>query len=79
MTFLLCEKFAKLDLQKSDEERMNFLKNIKWEDVLLSPAQKLQVEEIRLKNNSRFARHRCDIGMNTDFKVKLTPQHGEPV
>ena len=57
---------------------MKFL-NFKWEDSLLSPAQKLQFKEILVKNNTIFARHRFDIGMNSDFKVKLTPQHEEPV
>ena len=31
-----------------------------------------------MKYNSIFARHLLDIGMNTDFKVKLTPQRDEP-
>ena len=26
-----------------------------------------------------FARHRLDIGINTEFKIKLTPKHDEPV
>ena len=32
-----------------------------------------------VKYSSIFARHRLDIGMNTDFKAKLTHQHFEPV
>ena len=35
--------------------------------------------ELLVKYNSMFARHRFDIGMNTDFKVKLAPQQEEPV
>ena len=29
--------------------------------------------------HSVFARHRFDIGINTEFKIKLTPKHDEPV
>ena len=58
---------------------MNFLKNFNWDESLLTPSQQLQVEELLVKYNSIFARHRFHIGMNTDFKVKLTPQHQEPV
>ena len=58
---------------------MNVLKNFIWDESLLNPSQRLQVEELLVKYNSIFARHRFDIGMNTDFKVKLTPEHEEPV
>ena len=69
----------KLEPSQSDEQRMNFLKNFNWDDSLLTPSQRLQVEELLVKYNSIFARHRFDTGMNTAFKVKLTPQHEEPV
>ena len=32
-----------------------------------------------MKNNSIFARHKFDIELKTDLKVKLTPQQDEPV
>ena len=76
---LALRELEKLDPSQSDEQRMNFLKNFNWDDSLLTPSQRLQVEELLVKYNSIFARHRFDIGMNTDFKVKLTPQHEEPV
>ena len=31
-----------------------------------------------MKYNNVFARHRLDIGINTDFKIELTPKHDEP-
>ena len=67
------ERLEKLDPTRSDEERMNFLKNFNWDDSLLTRSQRRQVEELLVKHNSIFARHRLDIGMNTDFKIKLTP------
>ena len=76
---LALRELEKLDPSQSDEQRMNFLKNFNWDESLLTPSQQLQVEELLVKYNSIFARHRFDFGMNTDFKVKLTPQHQEPV
>ena len=76
---LALRELEKLDPSQSDEKRMNFLKNFTWDDSLLTPSQRLQVEELLVKYNSIFARHRFDNGMNTDFKVELTPQHEEPV
>ena len=76
---LALRELEKLDTSQSDEQRMNFLKNFNWDESLLTPSQQLQVEELLVKYNSIFARHRFDIGMNTDFKVKLTPQNQEPV
>ena len=76
---LALRELEKLDRSQSDEQRMNFPKNFTWDDSLLTPSQRLQVEELLVKYNSIFARHHFDIGMNTDFKVKLTPQHEEPV
>ena len=76
---LALRELKKLDPSQSDEQRMNFLKNFTWDDSLLIPSQRLQVEELLVKYNSIFARHRFDIDMNTEFKVKLTPQHEEPV
>ena len=76
---LALRELEKLDPSQSDEQRMNFLKNFFWDDSLLTPSQRLQVEELLVKYNFIFARHRFDIGMNTEFKGKLTPQHEEPV
>ena len=73
------QELEMLDPSYSDEKRMNFLRNFTWNESLCTPSQRLQVEELLVKYNSIFARHRFDIGMNTDFKVKLTPQHEEPV
>ena len=76
---LALRQLEKLDPVRSHDERVKFLQNFKWDESLLSPSQQVQVEELLVKYNSIFARHRLDIGMNTDFKVKLTPQHEEPV
>ena len=36
-------------------------------------------EEILVEYHDIFARHRMDIGMNTEFTVKLTPKNDKPV
>ena len=74
---LALRELEKLDPSQSYEQRMNFLKNFYWDESLLTPSQRLQVEELLLKYNSIFARHRFDIDMNTEFKVKVTPEHEE--
>ena len=51
--------------------------NFTWDDSLLTPSQRLQVEELVVKYNSNFARQRLDISRNSDFKIRLPPQHEE--
>ena len=73
-------ELEKLDAKRSHhEDRVKFLQNFKWDESLLSPSQQARVEELLVKYSFIFTRHRSEIGMNTDFKVKLTPEHEEPV
>ena len=53
---------------------MEFLKRFDWTDTLLTETEKEAVEDILVEYHDIFARHRMDIGMNTEFKVKLTPK-----
>ena len=62
-------ELEKLDPVRSHDKRIKFLQTFTWDESLLSPSQQAQVEELLVENNSIFARHRFDIGMNTDFKV----------
>ena len=41
--------------------------------------EKQAIEEILVEYHDIFARHRMDIGMNTEFKVKLTPKDDKAV
>ena len=41
--------------------------------------EKDRLEHLLIKYYSIFARRGLDIGINTEFKVKLTPQHDKPV
>ena len=41
--------------------------------------EKQAIEVILVEYHDIFARHRIDIGMNTEFKVKLTPKDDKAV
>ena len=45
---------------------------------MLQPAEIARIEELLVKFHDIFGRHRFDIGMNDDFKVKLTPKEDSP-
>ena len=69
----------KLNPQESSESRNKFLKRLDWTDTLLRETEKQASEDILVDYHDIFARHRMDIGMNTDFMVKLTPKDEETV
>ena len=69
----------KLDPTADDEQRKTFLANFQWENSILTEHEQQRTENLLVKYNNVFARHRLDIGINTDFKIKLTPKHDEPI
>ena len=69
----------KLDPTASEEQRHEFLANFQWEQSILSLHKKQKIEALLVKYHDIFARHRLEIGINTEFKIKLTPKHDEPV
>ena len=69
----------KLNQQESTESRNKFLKRFDWTDALLTETEKQAIEDILVEYHDIFARHRMDIGMNTEFKVKLTPEDDKAV
>ena len=69
----------KLNLQESTESRNKFLKRFDWTDTLLTETEKQIIEDNLDEYHDIFARHRMDIGMNTEFKVKLTPKDDKAV
>ena len=64
----------KLNPTDDIESRMEFLERFDWTDKLLTETVKQAVEDILVYYHYIFARHRKDIGMNTEFQVKLTPK-----
>ena len=67
-----------LDPTKDNESRAKFLENFDWKDSTLTPEKKEKIEEILVEFHDIFARHRFDIGMNEEFKVKLTTKDNSP-
>ena len=67
-----------LDPTKDEESRAKFLENFDWKDSTLTPEEKEKIEELLVEFHDIFARHRFDIGMNEEFKVKLTPKDDSP-
>ena len=68
-----------LNPQESTESRNKFLKCFDWTDTLLTEIEQQAIEDILADYHDIFARHRKDIGMNTEFKVKLTPKDDKAV
>ena len=69
----------KLNAQESTEAPNKFLKRFHWTDTLLTETEKQAIEDILAEYHDIFARHRMDNGMNTEFKVKLTPKGDKAV
>ena len=69
------EKFNPVDYTNS---RNQFLSNFDWTDSTLQPEAKQAVEDLLVDFYDTFARHRSDIGINTAFKVQLTPLDNRP-
>ena len=65
--------------QEGTESRNKFLKRVDWTDTLLTETEKQAIEDILVEYHHIFARHRMDSGMNTEFKVKLTPKDDKAV
>ena len=45
---------------------------------MLQPTEIARIEDLLVEFHDIFARHRFDIRMNEDFKVKLTPKDDSP-
>ena len=69
----------KLNPKDNVESRMEFLKRFDWTDTLLTETEKQAVEDILIEYHDVYARHRMDFGMNTGFKVRLTPKDDRAV
>ena len=73
------QRREKLNPKDDSESQTEFLKGFDWTDTLLTEIEKQAVEDILVEYHDIFARHRMDIGMNTEFKVKLTPKDDKTV
>ena len=72
------EQLEKLNPLKDTNSRDQFLSNFDWIDSNLHPDARQALENILVESHKIFARHRFDIGINTEFKVQLTPLDNRP-
>ena len=68
-----------LDPTKDEEPWEKFLENFDWEDFILASVEIARIEDLLVKFYDIFARHRFDIGMKEEFKMKLSPKNNSPV
>ena len=68
-----------MDPITNENHRKKFLNDFDWTGSILSLDDRRRVEDLLVRYNDIFARHRLDIGKSKDFTVTLTPQHDDPV
>ena len=73
------QRREKLNPKDDIESRTEFLKRFDGTDTLLTETDKQAVEDIPVEYHDKFVRHRKDIEMNTEIKVKLTPKDNKAV
>ena len=76
---LQLQRQEKMDPKNSEVDKMEFLKKFSWDTCVLNADQKRQLEEFLVEYHDVFAKHRFDVGYNTELKIKLTPEHPYPV
>ena len=69
----------KVNPQETTKSRNKFLKRFDWTNTLVTDTEKQRIEDILLDYHDIFVRHRMDIAVNTEFKVKLTPKDNKDV
>ena len=69
------ERQEKMDPRNNEADKLEFLKKISWDTCLLNADQKRQLKEFLVEYHDVFAKHRFDVGYNTELKIKLTPEH----
>ena len=69
----------KLNPEEGSESRNIFLKRFDWTNTLLTEMEKQAIADILFDYHDIFATHRRDFGMNTEFKLKLTPKDNKAV
>ena len=72
------QELEKLDPQDDLESRKQFLASFDWTGSTFQPAETAQIENLLVEFHDIFSRHRFDIGMKEDFKVKLMSKYDSP-
>ena len=67
------------DPQTNKSYRTKILQRFIWKDSVLNEAEKQQVEDLLVEFSNIFAKHRFDVGYNSEIRMKLTPEPDQPV
>ena len=73
------QKSDTLDPIKSTAERKKFLHQFDWSKSALTSDQITEIQILLVELYDIFAKHRVDVGYNTELKVKFTTAHDLPV
>ena len=68
-----------LNPQSNEKDKEIFLKQFDWSKSSLNAGQIAEMKALLIEYYDIFAKHRFDVGYNTELEVKLTPAHGLPV
>ena len=68
-----------LDPPQNSGNREIFLQQFHWSRSALTAEQIQEMQKLLVENKDNFAKHRINVGYNTELKVKLTPEHDLPV
>ena len=66
----------KLDPPASEKQRQTFVSRFNSQ---LNDNDRQRIEQLLFMYHQKFAGHRLDIGIITEFMVKLTPEHNNPI
>ena len=76
---LKLQEMEKLDPKGNRQDKITSLSKFPWEKSALNDEQKAVVGELLVEFSDIFAKHRFDVGYNTDLKIKLTPERSIPI
>ena len=68
-----------MDPKNNEADKLEFLKKIFMGHLCPKCRPKRQFEKFLVEYHDVFAKHRFDVGYNTELKIKLTPEHPLPV
>ena len=66
-------------LTHDKESRAKFVEKFNWNDPAVNQYKKQKMQNLLAKYHSIFARHRLDLGKNTDYLIKLIHECTRPV
>ena len=76
---LKLQEMEKLDPKGNHQDKITFLSKFPWEKSALNDEQKAVVGELLVEFSDIFAKHRFDVGYNTELEIKLTPEGSIPI